>query len=250
MARMTTRTKALLLAMLTVAALTAAVAGASAGEYTGKPTVVPVKCEPTGGGVGVTRTCVATVVDESGEPNTPTGKVSFAGPSESAPAECALVAVNANSSSCSALVTPGAAGSYKFNVIYSGDVLHEGAAIEVSLVVGAAGSAPVSNSSLTWAAAPSSGTPATEGGLPTIKFGTKPAKKTHVRLAKFTFSSETAGATFQCRLGKGQYKACKSPYKHKVGPGKQFFSVRVVSGSGEFGADPLEYGWTVLAGHK
>jgi hypothetical protein len=245
------RMRSPLLVLLVVVALGVAAAGASAGEYTGRPTVVPVKCEPSAGGVGTTRTCTATVVDESGEPSTPIGTVSFAGASEEpGVVECALVAINANSSSCSALVTPGAAGSYKFNVIYSGDVIHEGAASEVSMVVGAPSPSLVPNTSLKWTAAPSSGTPATEGGLPTIKFGTKPAKKTHVRLAKFTFSSETAGATFQCRLGKGQYKACKSPYKHKVGPGKQFFSVRVVSGSGEFGADPLEYGWTVLAGHK
>jgi hypothetical protein len=251
MPRMTNRSRALLLALFAVAALTVGVAGASAGgEYLGKRVVVPVKCEPSEGAVGTQRTCVATVVDESGEPNPPTGTVAFAGATQSAPAECVLVEINANSSSCSALVTPGAAGSYKFNVIYSGDELHEVGATEVSLVVGAASSSPVSNGSLAWAAAPVSGPPATESGLPTIKLGSKPARKTHARLATFTFSSETAGASFQCRLGKAEYKPCTSPFKRKVGLGKNLFSVRVVNGSGVFGANPLEYSWKVLSKRK
>jgi hypothetical protein len=242
--------RALLAAAVVVAAFSVAVAGASAGEYTGKNTVVPVKCEPSEGGVGTTRTCVATVVDESGEPDTPTGTVSFAGASqEPGVVECALVAINANSSSCSALVTPEAAGSYKFNVIYSGDVIHEGAASEVSMTVGAPTSSPVSKSSLKWTAAPTTGTPATESGVPNLKFGTKPVKKTRARLAKFTFSSESPGARFECQLGKGAFKRCKSPYKHKVGPGKHLFSVRVISSAGLYGG-PIEYSWKVLKPKK
>jgi hypothetical protein len=242
--------RALLAAAVVAAALTVAVAGASAGEYTGKNTVVPVKCEPSEGGVGTTRTCVATVVDESGEPDTPTGTVSFAGASqEPEVVECALVAINANSSSCSALVTPEAAGSYKFNVIYSGDVIHEGAASEVSMTVGAPTSSPVSKSSLKWTAAPTTGTPATESGVPDLKFATKPAKKTRARLAKFTFTTESPGARFECQLGKGAFKPCKSPYKHKVGPGKHLFSVRVISSAGLYGG-PIEYSWKVLKPKK
>jgi hypothetical protein len=86
----------------------------------------------------------------------------------------------------------------------------------------------------------------TESGVPTLKFGKKPAKKTRARLAKFTFSTPATGARFECQLGKGKFKPCKSPYKHKVGPGKHLFSVRVISGAGLYGVFPLEYSWKVL----
>ncbi|GHE15094.1 hypothetical protein GCM10011376_01680 [Nocardioides flavus (ex Wang et al. 2016)] len=53
----------------------------------------------------------------------------------------------------------------------------------------------------------------------------KPAK------AKFTFSSPNAGATFQCKVDKGRWKSCSSPYKvatKKLKPGKHTVRVRAV----------------------
>jgi hypothetical protein len=247
--KMTKKMKSSLLVLVALAALGVAVSGASAGEYTGHPTTVTLKCEPEGP-VGATRTCTVTVIDVSGEPSPPTGKVAFAGVEDSAPAECTLVAAAANSSACQALVTPQAAGTYKFNVIYAGDEIRQTGATEVTLVAGSPSSTPVSNSSLTWAAAPSSGTPASESEAPTLKLGVKPAKKTRAHLAKFTFTTETAGARFECRLGKGKYKPCTSPYKHKVGTGSQTFSVRVITSTGIFGAGATEYGWKVLGPKK
>ncbi|HEX7280353.1 MAG TPA: hypothetical protein VF255_12125 [Solirubrobacterales bacterium] len=54
---------------------------------------------------------------------------------------------------------------------------------------------------------------------------------------RFTFSSDAGGATFQCKLDKGPYKACSSPKSYKVKPGKHTFSVRAV-GPGGTGASP------------
>jgi Ca2+-binding RTX toxin-like protein len=53
----------------------------------------------------------------------------------------------------------------------------------------------------------------------------KPAK------AKFTFSSPTAGATFQCKVDKGRWKSCSSPYKvatKKLKLGSHTLRVRAV----------------------
>jgi len=53
----------------------------------------------------------------------------------------------------------------------------------------------------------------------------KPAK------AKFTFSSPTAGATFECKVDRGRWKSCSSPHKvrtAKLEPGKHKLQVRAV----------------------
>jgi hypothetical protein len=50
--------------------------------------------------------------------------------------------------------------------------------------------------------------------------------------AKFKFSSPTAGVTFECSLQKkakkAKFRACKSPAKYKLKPGKYEFAVRAV----------------------
>lgn len=71
--------------------------------------------------------------------------------------------------------------------------------------------------------------------------GPKGKVKTRGKLArvKFTFSSSTAGATFQCALvklrkgkkaPKSKFTGCRSPKKLKLRPGRYRFSVRAVSG--------------------
>lgn len=60
------------------------------------------------------------------------------------------------------------------------------------------------------------------------------AKVTKPRTAKFTFSSPTAGAAFQCKVDRKAWKACTSPYKvrtKKLEPGKHKLLVRAVVGS-------------------
>ena len=59
----------------------------------------------------------------------------------------------------------------------------------------------------------------------TVKTKKKKAK------VKFSFSSDVAGATFQCKLDKGAFAPCTSPKSYKVKPGKHTFSVEAV-GSG------------------
>lgn len=84
--------------------------------------------------------------------------------------------------------------------------------------------------------------------LPTTALGTKPKKvvKTTGETAtvKFSFSSTTAGAGFECSIakrvkpkgkkarfvGKG-FKGCKSPKSYVLQPGRYRFQVRAVSGS-------------------
>jgi hypothetical protein len=62
-----------------------------------------------------------------------------------------------------------------------------------------------------------------------------PKKVSVGKKAVFSFSSPTAGATFQCQLdGKGAWKTCASPYSlktRKLKAGKHTLAVRAVAGS-------------------
>jgi fibronectin-binding autotransporter adhesin len=75
--------------------------------------------------------------------------------------------------------------------------------------------------------------------VPDTKLGARPAAKVKTKKAKarvrFSFSSDVAGATFQCKLDRAAYRACASPRSYKVKPGKHTFSVRAV---GPGGTDP------------
>ena len=56
-------------------------------------------------------------------------------------------------------------------------------------------------------------------------------KKKKVKV-KFTFSSDVAGATFECKLDKGPFAPCTSPKTYKAKPGKHTFSVDAVGAGG------------------
>ena len=57
------------------------------------------------------------------------------------------------------------------------------------------------------------------------------------RKATFWFSSDSAGATFQCKLDKKPFTSCSSPKKYKkLKPGKHKFQVFAIDGQGQ--ADP------------
>jgi hypothetical protein len=83
------------------------------------------------------------------------------------------------------------------------------------------------------------------GKAPETKISKHPRKKTSQRKAKFSFSSSQAGSSFQCKLDKGPFKPCRSPFKHKVKPGRHRFSVRAVNSAGVADGSPAVFGWRV-----
>lgn len=72
-------------------------------------------------------------------------------------------------------------------------------------------------------------TPPPPPSAPDTVIGSHPSKKIKTTKnkvkVKFTFSSPTAGATFQCKLDKGAFAPCTSPKRYKVKAGKHKFSV-------------------------
>ena len=85
--------------------------------------------------------------------------------------------------------------------------------------------------------------------IPNTKLGVHPGPRVTTKLAKlkvkFGFSSDIAGATFQCKIDKSSFKACRSPKAFKVKPGRHKFSVRAV-GPGGTDASPATYQFKVI----
>ncbi len=88
----------------------------------------------------------------------------------------------------------------------------------------------------TVAAASGGPPPPAPPAVPDTMLGSHPKKtvKTKKKKAtvKFSFSSDVAGATFQCKLDKGAFAPCTSPKTYKVKPGKHTFSVEAVGSAG------------------
>ena len=83
---------------------------------------------------------------------------------------------------------------------------------------------------------------------PDTTIGTKPTASTLDRTPTFSFTSDTAGVTYECKLDAGAWAACTSPktYSSNLSVGSHTFQVR----AGKFGASdvsPASYTWTVNA---
>jgi hypothetical protein len=67
-------------------------------------------------------------------------------------------------------------------------------------------------------------------GLNTVP-SRKPAARTHDRTPTFRFHSNAAGVRYQCKLDRGPFKACSSPYTTApLAPGGHTLKVRAVDG--------------------
>jgi hypothetical protein len=67
---------------------------------------------------------------------------------------------------------------------------------------------------------------------PHVKLVKKPAKRGTNRRPRIEFSADVAGATFACRLDRGPFKPCTSPFTPlKLSLGRHTFSVRAADGA-------------------
>lgn len=89
------------------------------------------------------------------------------------------------------------------------------------------------------------GTQPKDSTPPQTKIRTKPKKSSTQRKAKFTFTSNEPGSKFTCKLDKGPYKKCKSPFTKTVKPGKHTFSVKAIDRAGNSDPTPATYAWQV-----
>ena len=80
--------------------------------------------------------------------------------------------------------------------------------------------------------------------IPDTTITTAPKSKTRKRKATIAFSSDLAGATFECALDDGPFAPCSSPAIVKVKRGKHTFAVRATA-KGQTDASPSGASWKV-----
>jgi hypothetical protein len=191
-----------------------------------------------------------TVSDTSGEFVAPTAFVSFssnAAGSFDAGAECAALPQGEGISKCTIDYTPAVAGSAELKATYAGDATHEGSKGSFSLQVGAAQS--TGGGSGGGGANGEGGKGGNRGGpAPNTSIGKKPAKRTRKRRSRFTFSATQAGVRFECKIDRRPFRACASPLRIRVRPGRHSFQVRAVSTDGKPDPTPAGFHWRVLRG--
>ncbi len=74
-----------------------------------------------------------------------------------------------------------------------------------------------------------------------------PKARSRKRTAKFKFVSSESNSTFQCKLDKKPFRACKSPKKYKrLKPGKHVFKVRAIDADGNVDKTPAKRKFLVL----
>jgi glucose/arabinose dehydrogenase len=88
------------------------------------------------------------------------------------------------------------------------------------------------------------GSPAT---APQTRLLKRPPKRTESTSARFEFSSEPPGASFECKLGVVPYRGCRSPrvYRQLV-PGRHAVRIRAVNPEGAADPAPVVFRWQVL----
>jgi len=74
-----------------------------------------------------------------------------------------------------------------------------------------------------------------------------PKARTADRTARFRFASDELRTSFQCRLDGKRFRACASPWRRKVRPGRHVFAVRAIDAAGNVDPTPAKRAFTVLA---
>jgi hypothetical protein len=81
---------------------------------------------------------------------------------------------------------------------------------------------------------------------PQTKISRHPRLKTALRTARFAFASDQPGSSFQCKLDRGPFKNCHSPFRHRVKRGRHSFKVRARNAAGATDPSPATFRWKVL----
>jgi hypothetical protein len=212
----------------------------------GHATGTQLSCLPAALTIGAgSSTCTVTVTDVTPGGSAPTGTVelSTAAPGTFSADSCELGAAIGAAAGCEVTYTPRQPGSgtHAIEATYLGDGVHDPSRATASITVtGPPGGGGGSGGGGAPPSSPSAPAP------PGTTLQKKPAKRTAVALARFAFSSDQAGARFECRLDRGGFKRCVSPFKKTVRPGRHSFSVRAVGSTGVPDPTPATYRWDVL----
>jgi len=92
---------------------------------------------------------------------------------------------------------------------------------------------------------PSRQGPCSDVDPPETTIASHPKKTTSSRRAKFRFTADEPGSTFECKLDKRPFKPCGSPFRRTVAAGRHSFRVRATDAAGNRDSSAARYGWTV-----
>jgi hypothetical protein len=88
--------------------------------------------------------------------------------------------------------------------------------------------------------------PVAKAPAPNGRIGKHPKKRSTQRNIRFTFSSSAPGSSFECKLDRGRYRSCKSPFKRRLKPGPHAFRLRAVGPSGVPDPTAAVFHWIIL----
>jgi hypothetical protein len=217
----------------------------------GHATATAVACPATVVlGAPLAAVCTLTVTDTAAlAPTAPSGTVQFEVGFGLETGACGLTPVSGIASSCqlSYLPTAEGVGPQQVVALYSGDPAHErsGALGSITVIAPAKTGAGPAAAGGTASGPPEETIPAP---APQTRLRKHPPAQTAKRLAKFTFAADQSGASFQCKLDKGSFRTCRSPFKRQLQPGRHVFRVRAQGPGGALDASPAVFRWQILAG--
>ena len=199
-------------------------------------TATALQCAPASVKVGEAIQCSVDVTDPAVPGNRPTGSVHFssdnAGGGFVGGADCKLPAQGANRCTVTYRATALSAradGKDAIKAEYLDDGVNAASSGSAEVKVGAP---------------PKVEKP--DAGAPGTRILKRPRKKTASRAARFTFSSDQPGSSFQCKLDRRPFKSCRSPFKAKrLKPGRHSFQVKAVNAAGAVDPTPAVFRWKV-----
>ncbi len=109
----------------------------------------------------------------------------------------------------------------------------------------AAGSTDLDSAARTQGAAIDIGAFEFDGIAPETTIGKHPKKRSSKRRARFEFSADDPAASFECKLDKGDFAPCSSPFRSKVRRKRHRFAVRATDPTGNADATPATFKWKV-----
>jgi hypothetical protein len=224
-------------------------------DEAGHFTTTSVACTPLTATLGdAPGTCTATVANVAGGP-APTGSVVFgtAAPGALGSADCALVAAGPREAICSVTYAPGAlgTGTHVIDAEYFAGESHEPSQGSTTVSVKPPAAPPSDKGSPPGNPPPSTGprSPVARVSPPT-RLKKNPRPRTAARVAVFTFSSDQAGSSFECKLDGRPFRDCDSLFRAKVKPGAHIFRVRAIGAGGAVDSTPVVFRWTVVGASR
>jgi hypothetical protein len=86
------------------------------------------------------------------------------------------------------------------------------------------------------------------GNAPQTTLKRKPGRRTHDRTPTFRFAADEPGVSFQCKVDRGRFRACHSPFTTKrLGLGRHTFAVRARDSTDTLDPTPASYSFKVIA---